>query len=241
MMVHVLHKHLHSTGITSSEMYEHKPAVICFDPMVCEYGVNKCLATFLFGGVEGKPQTLPGLTYLSQHNSALFNDNRKYENYLPIMMMACRSTWYAHLKDKMLERELVGMNGSNAGIYVFWLVAPKTTRNLYYSLTIYDRYYLNSRSVIRLVRDYASYQNPSDFIPMEQNYLLLRDSEVNELMLGPNPKDKQFRPGIPMEIIIYENPTETPVQRIGKKKLQEALEQLPDDYIRKYAPLSGDW
>ncbi|KAH8405341.1 hypothetical protein KR222_005813, partial [Zaprionus bogoriensis] len=182
LMLHMLHKHVMSPNTTAAEIFEHKPVVVCVDPTYFQHGENHCVATFMYAGMQNQPETQPGLSYLCMPNSALMGNNRRFENHLPIMMMICRSTWYAQLKDKQLERELVAMNGKNAVIYVVWLVSPCTTRRLYYSMTVYDRHYLNSRSVVRVVRDYTSFQNPSDFLPYEDNYLLLRDTEVRDFM-----------------------------------------------------------
>lgn len=229
MMMHMLHKHKHSMDITTSEIFEHKPVVVCFNPTGYEYGNNYCVASLMYGGEKDRMETLPGLSYLSIPNTALINDHHKFDNHLPIMMMVCRSSWYAQLKDKQLERELVEMNAKKSGIYVFWLVAPVTARKLYYTLTVYDRYYLNSRSVVRSVRNYTHFQNPSDFLPYEDDYLVLRDSEVNEFLnVGrSNSKlsGKQLKPGIPMEVIVYENPGKTPVRHSSQKELEEALQQ----------------
>ncbi|XP_030570442.1 uncharacterized protein LOC115769666 [Drosophila novamexicana] len=240
MMMHMLHKHVYTLGTTNSEIYEHKPLVMCFDPTGYEHGVNNCMATLLYGGVKGKPSTQPGLSYLSNPNSALINDHHRFDNYLPIMLMVCRTTWYAQLKDKQLERQLVSINANKAGIYVFWLVAPKTTRKIYYTLTVYDRYYLNSRSVIRVVRDYTHYQNPSEFLPNEDNYLLLRDAEVNDFMsmskTGASSESKLYKLGIPIELIIYEDPKNPPVRHSSQRELQKALEQVQELYIKDSMP-----
>ncbi|EDW19167.1 uncharacterized protein LOC6583012 [Drosophila mojavensis] len=238
LMMHMLHKHVNAIGSTNSEIYEHKPLIMCFDPNhFTEFGVNNCFATLMYGGKKGKIRTRPGLTYLCNPNSALINDHHRFDHFLPIMLIVCRTTWYAQLKDKLLEAQLVSINARKAGIYVFWLVAPKTTRKLYYTLTIYDRYYLNSRSVIRVVRDYTQSQNPSEFLPNEDNYLLLRDSEVKSFMsMSHGEATPQLRPGIPIELIIYENPNNPPIRHSSQRELHAALKQAQDVYIMDSVP-----
>ncbi|XP_060658735.1 uncharacterized protein LOC132793088 [Drosophila nasuta] len=234
LMMHMLNKHSRNASITTSEVFEHKPCVVCFDPTGYEYGENQCVASLMYAGVKDQLDTLPGISYLSLPNTALIHDHHKFDNHLPIMMIGCRCSWYCQLKDKKLERELVALNANNSGIYVFWLVAPKTTRKLYYTLTVYDRHYLNSRSVIRTVRDYTNFQNPSDFLPNEDDYLVLRDSEVDEF-LNIKTKKKSKKPpkrGIPMEIIVYENPSTTPIKHSSQKELKDAAEQVGVQYIK---------
>lgn len=238
LMMHMLHKHVNAFGSTNSEIYEHKPLIMCFDPnKFTDFGVNYCFATLMYGGKKGRIGTRPGLSYLSNPNSALINDHRRFDNFLPIMLIVCRTTWYAQLKDKHLETQLVSINASKAGIYVFWLVAPKTTRKLYYTLTIYDRYYLNSRSVIRVVRDYTHSQNPSEFLPNEDNYLLLRDSEIKSFMsINHSEATPQLRRGIPIELIIYENPNNPPMRHSSQRELHAALKQAQDVYVMDSVP-----
>ncbi|XP_023167672.1 uncharacterized protein LOC111597288 [Drosophila hydei] len=237
LMMHMLHKHVNAVGTTSSEIYEHKPLIMSFDPSNFDFCVNDCLATLMYGGVKGQIATQPGHSYLSNPNSALINEHHRFDNYLPIMLMVCRTTWYAQLKDKHLETQLASINASKSGIYVFWLVAPKTTRKLYYTLTIYDRYYLNSRSVIRVVRDYTQSQNPSEFLPSEDNYLLLRDSEVKNFMsMSKSASTSYPKLGIPIELIIYEDPKNPPMRHSSQKELHAALKQVQDVYIMDSVP-----
>lgn len=207
MMMHLLHKHGNIREKTTIEVYENLPIILHVDPSNLKFGENHCVATLVFGGTKGEPNTQPGQKYLSLPNIGLINNEHKYDNYLPIMLMVCRSSWYAHLKDKQLERQLNMVHGSKAGVFVFWLVAPNTTRKLYYTLTAFDRFYHNSRSVIRTVRDYTSSQNPSEFLADDDNYLLLRDMEVRELMSVAKPglmPEVKIKPRLQFELIIHE-------------------------------------
>lgn len=228
LMTHMLHKHMYKPNCMTSEIYDHKPVVVCFDPTTFQHGENHCVATLVYGGVKNKPKSQPGVSLLSRPNAALISKNRKFVNYLPIMMMVCRTTWYAQLRDKELERQLVEMNGDKAVIYVVWLVTPSITRKLHYTLTVYDRHYLNARSVVRTVRNYTANQNPSVFLPYEDNYLLMRETEVREFIKAGH---KNESAGIPMEIIVYEKSTDEPVRHSSAKELQEAQQKLEEVYL----------
>ncbi|KAH8307459.1 hypothetical protein KR044_012648, partial [Drosophila immigrans] len=207
MMMHMLDKHSYADGITNSEIYDHQPISFHMDPSKLEHNVNRCVATLAYGGSTDRPETLPGCSFLALPNAALINYQHRYDNFLPIMVIVCRSNFFAQLENKKLEQELSLMSGYKAGIYVLWLVAPKTTRKLYYTLTIHDRCYHNSRSVIRTVRDFNCSQNPSEFMVDDDNYLLLRDSEVLELMSKSSAMARgKHNHGIAVEIMVYENP-----------------------------------
>lgn len=207
MMMHLLHKHGNMREKATIEVYENLPIHLHLDPINLKFGENHCMATLVYGGTKGEPDTQPGHKYLSMPNIGLINNEHKYDNYLPIMMMVCRSSWYAHLKDKQLERQLTMIHGSKAGVFVFWLVAPNTTRKLYYTLTAFDRFYHNSHSAIRMVRDYTSSQNPSEFLADDDNYFLLRDMEVRELMSVAKPSltsDEKIKTELQFELIMHE-------------------------------------
>ncbi|XP_017840263.1 uncharacterized protein LOC108598157 [Drosophila busckii] len=231
LLTHLLHKHVGAPFSMHAEIYEQQPLVVCFDPLCNVHGNNHCLASLLYGGVRDRPETRPGLSYLSRLNSALIRDNQRYNNYLPIMLLACRSTWYAQLGDKHLERELSRINGHKAGLNVIWLVAPKTTRKLYFQLTIYDRYHLNIRSVKGTVRNYTSSQNPSDFMPHEHNYLLLCDEELDELLQPSySSASKEPRQGVTIELILFENPAAS-LRHFNGNELQTALQSAQAEML----------
>ncbi|EDW19173.2 uncharacterized protein LOC6583018 [Drosophila mojavensis] len=239
VMLHMLHKHSNSTCITA-EVYDHRPLLLTFDPTGYERGDNYCIAALLYGGVKGKPNTRPGVDNLSLLNSGLLNSYRKYETYLPIMMMACRTTWFAHMKDKQLEREMLSKNEGKGGIYVLWLVSPITTRKVFYTLTIFDRHYISSRSLIRTVRDYTNFQDPSDFLPIDENYIMLRDSDVLELMtisrLAQSKGGKKGPRGIPMELIVYQTPLKHSGNLSSQAEMQAALKEARNMYSTYMMP-----
>ncbi|XP_023167757.2 uncharacterized protein LOC111597344 [Drosophila hydei] len=240
IMMHMLHKHTNSAKCTTSEIFDHRPLLLCFDPTGLEYGDNCCVACLMYGGMKGKMYTRPAVDNLSLPNSGLLNSYHKYDDYLPVMMMVCRSSWFAQMKDKQVEREMVLTNEGKADIYVLWLVAPVTTRKVYYTLTVYDRHYISSRSSIRTVRDYTSFQNPSDFLPNDENYILLRQSEVLELMCISktvlSKSGKKLPPGIPMELIIYQAPLKPSGIRSSETELHEALKEAQKIYSKYIMP-----
>ncbi|EDV97817.1 GH17077 [Drosophila grimshawi] len=225
LMKHMLHRHAIAGDNLNAEIYEHRPLTMFFNPTGYEHGQNDCVATLLYGGQMNKPNTLPGTSCMSLPHTDLFHDYHKYANYLPIMMMVCHCTWFAQLSDKRLESEMVAENASTSGIYVLWLTSPATTSKLYYTLTIYDRSYSYSHSVIRMVRDYTSQQNPTMVTE------LMDIGKSNSITIG-----KQREPVIPMELIIYETPVKSKVHRNSQKKLQAMLPLAQDLYAKQSMP-----
>ncbi|XP_034101873.1 uncharacterized protein LOC117566451 [Drosophila albomicans] len=240
VMMHMMDKHSYADGTINSEIYDHKPVAFHFDPSRLEYGENRCVATLAYGGSIDQPETQPGCDFMSLPNAALINYQHSYDNFLPIMMMVCRSNCFALLENRKLQQELSSLRGHKAGTYVIWLVAPKTTRKLYYTLTIHDRYYHISRSVIRSVRDFCASQNPSEFMVDDDNYLLLRDSEILQLMSKPSTKTKgKQKRGIPVELIVYQYPRDPDSQWQKSDQGKKLLIKMPHTKAQIQRTING--
>ncbi|XP_023035347.1 uncharacterized protein LOC6648519 [Drosophila willistoni] len=222
LLVHLLHKHSHSGTAKICDVFDHQPIRLHFDPWEYQCGQVHLLAILMFGGVDGKPGTLPGRRYVCFPNAAVMNERRRLEHHLPIMVLICKTTWYALLPDKRLEQELVALNSDNAAIYVLWLVSPALTKNIHYTMTIFDRSYTHSRSVIRLIRNFIHSQNPSEFLCQEQNYMILREAEVMEFLQSNNDHRVDDDQGIQMELIIHERPDACHTPRLKIKYLDES-------------------
>ncbi|KAH8420472.1 hypothetical protein KR009_010790, partial [Drosophila setifemur] len=233
LLVHLLHKHSREPTCTLATVYDSQPVRLTIDPRHLQPGVTHSLAILLYAGVEGKRRTEPGRRYLSFPNAGLLNERRRLENHLAIVLMICKTTFYALLEDKELESELAAINPDTSGLYVLWLVAPVTSRRMFYTLTAFDRYYVQSRSVIRKLKNYVQSQNPSDFLPTESDYLLLREAEAMEMLFA---KDSDFQipdkveplsSGIQLEIIVHDNPAISPLDVRTSNQLLETYNGLP--------------
>ncbi|XP_068141289.1 uncharacterized protein boil [Drosophila tropicalis] len=219
-LAHLLHKHSRNANSKISEIFDHQPLRMHVDPWEYQLDEVHLLAILMFGGVDGKPETLPGRRYVCFANTALMNERRRLEHHLPIMVLICKTTWYALLPDKRLENELVAVNSDNAAIYVLWLVSPILTQQIYYTITIFDRSYTHSRSVIRMIRNFIHSQNPSDFLNQDQNYMILREPEVVELLRNDN-DPVGGRKGLQMELIVHERPDACHTAQMRIKYLDE--------------------
>lgn len=206
LLIHYLHKHANERN-NLTEIYEKQPVPLELDPHNLVPGKPTCLSLLMYAGIRGYPISMPARRFLNIPNAGLMQNRKRWSNHLPVMVMVCRTTWYAMLPDKRLEKQLVSMNATSAGIYVLWLVSPVTTRKVSYTLTVFDQYSLGTRRVIRSIRNYTHSQNPSDFLPFEVDYLVLRDSEVADILnVKYSLKNKTPNGCIQLQVVINENP-----------------------------------
>ncbi|KAH8339370.1 hypothetical protein KR074_006214, partial [Drosophila pseudoananassae] len=234
LMVHLLHKHSRDPRCTVATIYTNKPLRLSVDPRSLTAGVPQCLAILLYAGADGKQQTEPGRRLISFPNAGLLNERRPLEYHLSLAVMICKTTFYALLADKELEKDLASLNPTTSGLFVIWVVSPITTQRIYYTLTAFDRYYMQSRSVIRRVRNYSHSQNPSEFLPSETDYLLLRESEAMTMLNGRHffgchpcfdgqyPIDMGAQsPGFQLELIVHDHPTTSSMEERTSSQLFE--------------------
>ncbi|KAH8292743.1 hypothetical protein KR018_010314, partial [Drosophila ironensis] len=234
LLVHLLHKHARDPHCTVAVVYDGQPLRLSFDPRTLQSGVPLCLGILLYGGINGRRRTEPGRRLVSFPNAGLLNERRRFQNHLAMALMVCKTTFYALLADKKLENDLAGLNTTTSGLYVCWVVSPVTTRRFHFTLTAFDRLYTQSRSVIRSVRQYTLSQNPSDFLPSESDYLLLREVEAltmlnsRPIIKGDHTRRSKYNrlvmpPCIQLELIIHDH-----AMRAGITG--RTLEQLQDMY-----------
>ncbi|KAH8346640.1 hypothetical protein KR084_007337 [Drosophila pseudotakahashii] len=206
LLAHVLHRHGHDAKTKVSIIYDNQPFRMTFKPDSFEKGVPRALAILLYAGTEGRPQTRPARRYLSFSNCGLLNDLHRYDNHLTLILMFCKTTWSSILPDRALAAELDEINGPENDIYLMWLVSPVTASRMFYTLTAYDRFYIQSRSVIRKARNYAVSQNPKDFLCGEWDYLMLRHEEAMDLLSNvADPNRDGLTPGIHLELFVQED------------------------------------
>ncbi|XP_070073871.1 uncharacterized protein boil [Drosophila takahashii] len=206
LLAHLLHRHGQDPKTKVSIIYDNQPFRLTFKPDSFEMGVPQALAILLYAGTEGRPQTRPARRYLSFSNCGLLNDLRRYENHLTLVLMFCKTTWSSMLPDRELAAELEESNRPENTIYLMWLVAPVTASRMFYTITAFDRFYIQSRSVIRKARNYAVSQDPKDFLCGEWDYLMLRHEEAMDLMSNvADPNRDGLAPGIRLELFVQED------------------------------------
>ncbi|XP_037726006.1 uncharacterized protein LOC119557342 [Drosophila subpulchrella] len=207
LLVHLLHKHGHEPTKMIYIVYDDQPLRLKFKLDDLELDVPQAMAILLYAGTENKKETLPARRHLSFPNSGLLNERRCYEHHLTMVLMICRSTWTAMLPDQELATELEENDVPNNTIYIIWLVSPVTTNRMLYTMTLFDRFYIQSRGVIRNTRNYIASQNPRDFLSLESDYLLLRHEDALDLM-GEKENtghDVDLPEGIRLELFLHED------------------------------------
>ncbi|EDV45851.2 uncharacterized protein Dere_GG18731 [Drosophila erecta] len=206
LLVHLLHKHTHNPNTNVIVLYDEHPIRRTFNPDSFEYDKPQALTLILYAGTQGKPHTRPSRRYLSFSNCGLLNNRRRYEHHLALVLMICKTSWFSMLPDRKHGQKLEDKIGSPENtIYVLWLVCPATSSRMFYTLTVFDRYYIQSRSVIRKARNYVHPQHPKEFLNKENDYLLLRHEEAMELMSAEGDAENPT-PYINMELLVQEEP-----------------------------------
>ncbi|XP_017013754.2 uncharacterized protein [Drosophila takahashii] len=114
--------------------------------------------------------------------------------HLPVLVMVCRTTWKALLKqddDKGVSRDLTSEWGT---VYLLWLVSPFTRRAIYANLAV-----LNSRLQCivrrnrRRIRNFASRMPISQFINgLDPFFVSLNEDQLDELCDGGGEKASVF-------------------------------------------------
>ncbi|XP_016948746.1 uncharacterized protein LOC108023641 [Drosophila biarmipes] len=222
LLVHLLHRHGHEPNTTVCIVYDDQPLRLNFKLDALEPDVPQSLAILLYAGTENKSETLPARRHLSFPNSGLLNDRRCFEHHLTLVLMICKTAWYAMLPDQQLAAELEEIDNPDNTIYILWVAAPVTANRVFYTMTLFDRYYIQSRSVIRNTRNYIVSQNPRDFLGLESDYLLLRQEEAFDLLGGPEHTrlDDDLPQGIHLELFLHEDlSAKAPESRISKHVL----------------------
>ncbi|XP_043659607.1 uncharacterized protein LOC122624200 [Drosophila teissieri] len=206
LLVHLLHKHTPNPDTSVVVVYDEQPLRTTFDPDSFPYDEPQAMTLLLYAGTQGKPHTRPARRYLSFSNCGLLNDRRRFEHYLPLVLMICKTSLFSMLPDRKSADKLEGKFGGPENIvYVIWLVAPVTSSRMIYTLTIFDRYYIQSRSVIRKARNYVLPQHPKDFLSNDTDYLMLRHEEAMDLMSAEEDEENKT-PYIELELLLHEEP-----------------------------------
>ncbi|XP_039497439.1 uncharacterized protein LOC120455379 [Drosophila santomea] len=206
LLVHLLHKHTTNPNTTVVVLYDEQRLRRTFNPDSFAYDEPQALTILLYAGTQGKPHTRPARRYLSFSNCGFLHNRRQLEHHLPLVLMICKTSLFSMLPDRKNAEKLEEKFGSPEDIvYVIWLVAPVTSSRMIYTLTIFDRYYIQSRSVIRKARNYVLPQHPKDFLSHDTDYLLLRHEEAMDLMSAEDDAENKT-PYIALELLLQEEP-----------------------------------
>ncbi|XP_033238129.1 agglutinin-like protein 5 [Drosophila pseudoobscura] len=211
LMSHLRRYHVRNPHLVFRSAYESKPIRMKLpDPRgFGECDMPKCIGVLQFGGIYKHPKTAPGHHYLCVPNSDLDQDHQKYKNYLPMMIMVSKSSWHDILPSarmrytKEQRKKTEGSQNDGSGLLVIWLASPATVKPFHYTITFFNGSYNNSISMIRKSRNFVDSQIPSNFLFEKNDFVILRDLDIQLLLERPKEKGDQAR-GIQMEIIVHE-------------------------------------
>ncbi|XP_036318041.1 uncharacterized protein LOC118733002 [Rhagoletis pomonella] len=181
VLSHYLRDHSEDFGVQCQEIYGGKRSVLIFDPTNLEFRDNVCLGVLAYGGVKEKCSDPPAERGICIHNAFLPKPHEHLDAHLPILIMACRTSWSAFLEDKQLEAKITNPQNLNQHLLVIWLVSVQSTKPIHCTLTAYDKTMTSSRSIIAQVRQLNESQNASEFLVNDANSLRLNRGEINIL------------------------------------------------------------
>ncbi|EDW26597.1 GL13102 [Drosophila persimilis] len=147
--------------------------------------------------------------YLCVANTDLDQDHQKYKDYLPMMIMVSKSSWHDILPSARMRntkeqwKKTEGSQNDGSGLLVIWLASPLTVKPFHYTITFFNGSYNNSISMIRKSRSFVDSQIPSNFLYEKNDFVILRDLDIQLLLERPKEKGDQAQ-GIQMEIIVHE-------------------------------------
>ncbi|XP_017156193.2 mucin-5AC [Drosophila miranda] len=211
LMSHLRRYHARNPNLVFRNAYESKPLRMKFpDPRgFGECDVPKCIGLLQFGGIYKHPKTAPANHYLCVPNTDLDQDYQKYKNYLPMMIMVSKSSWHDILPSARMRytkeqcKKTEGSQNDGSGLLVIWLASPATVKPFHYTITFFNGSYNNSISMIRKSRNFVDSQIPSNFLCEKNDFVILRDLDIQLLLERPKEKGDQAQ-GIQMEIIVHE-------------------------------------
>ncbi|KAI8118922.1 hypothetical protein FF38_10194 [Lucilia cuprina] len=182
VLSHFLRDHNEDFGVPCQEIYAEKPSVLIFDPTNLDFHENVCLGILAYGGHANDSSSRPTERGLCINNAFLPKPYEHLTSHLPILIMACRTSWSTllNIKDK-LKGNIHNPNSINQELLVIWLASVQTVRPIYCTVTVYDKEMVSSRSLIMQIRDLNHTQNPEEFMLKETNCMRLSHGEINIL------------------------------------------------------------
>ncbi|EDX17106.1 uncharacterized protein LOC6725132 [Drosophila simulans] len=225
MLLHMIHKHNNSPNTDLAIIYDDQGLRKDFNLNRLKYDEPQALNILLYAGTEGKPQTRPARRFLSFSNYDLPHIFRQYEHHLMMILMICKTSCSSMLPVGKLKKM---RNTPENTIYVIWVIGPETTSRMFYTLTAFDRSYIQSRSVIRKTRNFFLSQRPKDFLYNENDYLMLRHEEAMDLMRGEGDELYQT-PYIKLELFVHVEPSlvSLPTQLLPKPMMSDKVRKFP--------------
>ncbi|KAM7348694.1 uncharacterized protein ACRADG_007941 [Cochliomyia hominivorax] len=198
VLSHFLLDHSEDFGVPCQEIYAGKRSVLVFDPTSLEFRENVCLGILAYGGDANESSSRPTERGLCINNAFLPKPFEHLSSHLPILIMACRTTWSSLLGNK--EKQGGNIHNPNyitQELLVLWLASVQTVKPIHCTVTVYDKAMTSSRSSIMQIRDLNDNQKPQEFMLSGTSFMRLSHGEINLL-------SQQRTECIHMELMINE-------------------------------------
>ncbi|ALC40870.1 CG12923 [Drosophila busckii] len=189
----------HSSGAEGFQscysVAEGERVVLTFNAQSCAYQTNKVIGLLAYSGSLLQLQMRPKRRHV--YNSFLPQQHAHLEDHVPVVVLICRTSACAGLKDKQLAARVLKRAQPENEVYVIWLVTPQQRLQLNATLSICGRDAAKRCSSIVAVRQVRHSQNTCRFMPVDANYWRLSFGEMQKI-------SNNFRDDLHLEIALTE-------------------------------------
>ncbi|XP_037724891.1 uncharacterized protein LOC119556635 isoform X2 [Drosophila subpulchrella] len=178
LLGHFLSQHLDESGIELREIFKDQRVLMVFSPKDFDLGQNTCVSVIVYGGVRGKPCTLPAARFMPTRNKELPEPYQHFDNHLPLFVMICRNR-LSSLEGRGRRVRFEGLDDED--VLALWMVSMDLPRPVHVVMTVINRRLDITRSSIMKVRGLHKSHNCLDFMPHSQQYMRLNDHDLRVL------------------------------------------------------------
>ncbi|XP_016954425.1 uncharacterized protein LOC108027492 [Drosophila biarmipes] len=178
LLGHFLSQHLDESGIELREIFEDQRVLMIFSPKNFDLGQNTCVSVIVYGGVRGRPCTLPAARFMPTRNLELPEPYQHFDNHLPLFVMICRNR-LSTLEGRRRRVRFEGLDDED--VLALWMVSMDLPRPVHVLMTVINRRLDITRSSIMKVRGLHKSHNCLDFMPHSQQYMRLSDRDLRVL------------------------------------------------------------
>ncbi|XP_030381976.1 uncharacterized protein LOC115629617 [Scaptodrosophila lebanonensis] len=190
LLRHVLTAHMGSAGsrtvleipLRFREVFRGQSTLMHLPYNRMKLDTDECLAVLNYAGDEQQqPQTMPGFCGLTAPQRNLPRLQQVYSHHLPILVMACKTTWQAVLSNMPARPEDVCYNDDNY-VILLWLLSPPTTTPCHATMSVLNSALRCGLRKRREVRDFSTRMAIDQFIlGYDPHYCILSQGELREL------------------------------------------------------------
>lgn len=198
LLGHYLRDHS-EPGIQVRESFEENRLLIIFNPMSMDLGHNACMSVMVYGGVRGRPCTMPIRRFMPSANKDLPKSFACYEGHLPLFVMICRnrrshleSGRKVHFQDATDSESTVAAAAAAAAgaeesedddsdVLTLWMASVDLPQPIYAVMTVFNRRLDASVSSILKVRGLRKSHDCRVFMQSSRHFMRLGGKDLKIL------------------------------------------------------------